>query len=65
MAELLPEVRIIVQLKDRIRELEAFVEDISGGDCHNYTKHLSDGPCGKCITCRARALTAVDRRNEP
>jgi hypothetical protein len=42
----------------RAQALREFVEEIAGGDCHRYTKHLGAVPCGSCETCRARFLLA-------
>ena len=48
--------------RDRLR---AALEEIGGYDCENYCKHLRPQPCGKCITCIARAALTADAPHCP
>jgi hypothetical protein len=45
-------------LDAEVMPLLDFIEELAGRDCAGYTKHLAETPCGKCDSCRARALLA-------
>ena len=52
----------VLPLLEELARLREYVDEVAGLDCEQYTKHLSKGPCGTCMTCRARnALSAGDK----
>ena len=46
------------KLEHTVAEMREFVEDAAGNDCYHYEKWLHQKPCGKCQSCKARAILA-------
>ena len=47
-------------LAAQLKEAREFIGEIAGMDCREYHAFLSPQPCGKCLSCRARAALAKE-----